>query len=132
MRLFKNIAVIIFLCAISFRLTAQTTKPVAKPQPVTDSVAKQMCGCISLYKDSITTRQQLFAVLQNCLQQYSLPVMDKLLAEDGFVQTDDRKTRAAAIRAVGQKIGVKVQAECAGVKQLIDAMNNEAPKKELH
>jgi hypothetical protein len=132
MQLFKHCTIIIFLCAVNFTSLAQIVKPVVKPAPVTDSVAKQMCTCISFYKDSITTRQQLFTVLQNCLQQHALPVMDALLAEDGFVQTDDRKTRAAAMRAIGQKMGAKVLAECPGIKQLIDAMNNEAPKKELH
>lgn len=110
---------------------AQMTKA-AKPQPVTDSVARLMCSCISAYKDSIGTRQQLFSVLQNCLQEYSIPNMDALLAEDGFVQTDDRKTRAAAIRAVGQKLGARVLSGCEGVKALIKTFNDESPKKELH
>lgn len=105
---------------------------VTKQQPVTDSVAKAMCGCITAYKDSITTRQQLFAVLQTCLQKHAAAQMDLLLNEDGFVQTDDRKTRADAMREVGRKIGIKVVASCDDVKALVKKFNEDSPQKELH
>ena len=45
--------------------------------------------------------------------------MDLLLSEDGFVQTDDRKTRADAMREVGRKIGIKVVASCDDVKATV-------------
>lgn len=132
MRFKKQFIIILFFSAINYSAFSQLTKATVKPEPVTDSVAAAICSCIAAYKDSITTRQQLFTVLQSCLQKYSMPRMDMLLAENGFVQSDDRKTRAAAIRAVGQKLGQKVSAECADVKALIKTFADEAPKKELH
>lgn len=131
MRFYKQLFMFLILFTVTNMVFAQVTKAV-KPKPVTDSVAAVMCSCIAAYKDSIGTRQQLFTVLQNCLSTYSVPRMDALLAEDGYVQTDDRKTRAAAVRAVGQKLGQKVSAECADVKALIKTFTDEAPKKELH
>ncbi len=131
MQAVRQILLIAVFITTVFSSNAQMTKA-SKQQPVTDSVARLMCGCIGQYKDSIGTRQQLFNVLQSCLQQYSVPSMDALLAEDGFVQTDDRKTRAAAIRAIGQKLGARVLAGCDGVKALINTFNDEAPKKEMH
>lgn len=131
MRFNKQLLLFLFLSVVNYSVSAQLTKAV-KPKPVTDSVARAMCSCIAAYKDSISTRQQLFTVLQNCLSTHSVPRMDALLAEDGYVQTDDRRTRAAAVRTVGQKLGQKVSAECADVKALIKIFTDEAPKKELH
>lgn len=128
----KQFILILFLSAVHYTLPAQTVKTGLKPKPVTDSVAAAMCNCINTYKDSIGAKQQLFTVLQNCLQKYSVPKMDALLAEDGYMQTDDRKTRAAAVRGVGQKLGQKVAAECAEVNALIKIFADEGPKKQLH
>lgn len=129
MILLKRGSVFFLFLMLTVVANAQTT---IKQQPVTDSVAKAMCGCITAYKDSITTRQQLFAVLQSCLQKNAAAKMDLLLNEDGFVQTDDRKTRADAMREVGRKIGIKVVASCDDVKALVKKFNEDTPPKELH
>jgi hypothetical protein len=130
-QLYKFIPVLYF-SLMTGAVHAQTATPKPKPQPVTDSAAADMCGCIQYYKDSINTRQQLFTVLQDCVQLHTVARIDALLAEDGFVQTDDRKTRADAIRAIGKKLGQRVFADCAGIKELMIKFTNDAPKKELH
>jgi hypothetical protein len=131
MYLKKQFFIFLLAAAANCTAAAQVTKAV-KQQPVADSVAAAMCSCISIQKDSVINRQQLFAILQQCLQKYSVPRMDALLAEDGYVQSDDRKSRAAAIRAVGQKLGQKVSAECVVVKTLVKTFAEDAPPKALH
>lgn len=124
------------LCAaamfVTVSLQAQTSKPVVKKTPVTDTAVQLICGCLTARKDSINNQQQLFTALRECLQQQAGTRMDIILKENGFVQTDDRKTRAAAIREAGRKIGARVAAECETSKQLLKLYGTEAPKKELH
>jgi hypothetical protein len=128
--LYKFIPAAFFLLILTAAAKAQTIN--AKPQPVTDSAAKAMCGCLQFYKDSINTKEGLFTVLQTCVQKNTAERIDALLAENDFVQTDDRKTRADAIRAVGKKIGQRVFAECPGIKELLVKYTSDTPKKELH
>ncbi len=132
MQFYKPALFILFLATVSCTVFSQTNKAIEKLQPVTDSVTAAMCNCISVNKDSIATQQQLFTQLQNCLQKYSVPKIEALLKEDGFVQEDDRKTRALATRAIGQKLGKLVVTKCAVVKELMTVFANETPKPELH
>ncbi|MFN8251661.1 MAG: hypothetical protein U0V75_07230 [Ferruginibacter sp.] len=117
---------------VGFSTQAQTTKAIIKRTPVTDSVVKFICGCLTQRKDSINSQQQLFASLSECLQEGAGARMDTVLSENGFIQSDDRKTRAAALREAGRRIGARVAAECETSKELLKLYGTEAPKKELH
>ncbi|MGF2414125.1 hypothetical protein [Ferruginibacter sp.] len=125
----KNSLFIIVLLIIPFAVSAQFTLPKTKPHPVTDSVATAMCGCIMSNKDSLVTLNSFYAVLDICLKKNSANSIQDLLKEDGFTQTDDRKTRAEAIRAIGRKLGKKVADECGGLKEIIANLTAKENKK---
>ena len=128
----KNTAIICILFFTGLQAKAQYTPVKAKPHPVADSVATEMCSCIMSNKDSITTLNLFYAAINDCLKKNSVPVMDRLLKEDGFVQKDDRKARAEAIRLIGIKLGRKVANECNGFKTLLHNLTEKENKKQLH
>ena len=128
----KITVVILSLVMTGFSSSAQVTLAKKPAHPVTDSVAVVMCTCIMSNKDSLTALILFYAVIDSCIKQNSAPRMDKLLKEDGFVQTDDRKARAAAVRVVGRKLGQKVAKECTGFKELLDNLKAKENKPELH
>jgi hypothetical protein len=125
----KNSLIIILLFIIPFAASAQYTLPKTKTHRVTDSVATVMCGCIMSNKDSLVTLNSFYAALDDCLKKNSASKIQELLKEDGFIQTDDRKTRAEAIRAIGRKLGKKVADECAGLKEIIANLTAKENKK---
>ena len=128
----KNVVMICILCGISFFVNAQPPTLKVKPHPLADSVANEMCSCIMSMKDSLTTLDLFYAAVNDCLKKNSAPKMDALLKEDGFVQTDDRKTRADAIRMMGLKIGQRVTNNCSGFKTMLDNLTAKENKKSLH
>jgi len=128
----KNLLLICILFCTGFSVNAQYTPAKAKPHPIADSVATEMCSCIMNMKDSLTTLDLFYAAVNDCLKKHSAPVMDALLKEDGFIQTDDRKTRADAIRTIGLKIGQKVATNCSGFKAMLDNLTAKENKKALH
>ena len=128
----KSAVIICGLFFIGLSAQAQYTPVKPKPHPVADSVANEMCNCIMSNKDSITTLNLFYTAINDCLKKNSVPVMDRLLKEDGFVQKDDRRARAEAIRLIGIKLGRKVAAECNGFKTLLDSLTEKENKKQLH
>ena len=128
----KSVVIICILFCIGSAVNAQYTPAKVKPHPLADSVATEMCNCIMSMKDSLTTLDLFYAAVNDCLKKNSAPVMDALLKEDGFVQTDDRKTRADAIRMIGIKIGQKVSNNCSGFKALLDNLTAKENNKALH
>jgi len=128
----KSVVMICFLCGISFFVNAQPPTIKVKPHPIADSVANEMCGCIMSMKDSLTTLDLFYGAVNDCLKKNSAPKMDALLKEDGFVQTDDRKTRADAIRMMGLKLGQKVANNCNGFTTIRDNLIAKESKKSLH
>ena len=128
----KTVVIICVLFLIGFSVQAQYTPAKPKPHPLADSVANAMCSCIMSNKDSITTLNAFYAAINECLKKSSVPVMDELLKEDGFIQKDDRKARADAIRMIGVKLGRKVADECSGFKALLDSITERENKKALH
>lgn len=127
----NGILILVFLLTGYFS-PAQFTPAKKVQQPVTDSVAAAMCSCIMNNKDSLTTQNNLYAALDGCLKTCSVSSIDALLKEDGFVQTDNRKERAAAIRAIGIKLGQKVSRECPGFKEIVNSLTIKENKPELH
>jgi hypothetical protein len=127
----KQYIFILAFLITTFTAAAQFTpaKAKAKPKPVTDSVATAMCSCIMRNKESLVTLNNLYAILDNCMKENSSGNIERLLNEDGFIQTDDRKARAEAIRAVGKKLGQKVAAECSGLKEIIAGLTANENKK---
>ena len=111
---------------------AQFTPAKKSLHPVTDSVATAMCSCVMNNKDSITSITLFYAALDACLKSNSAPRIDALLKEDGFVDTDDRKSRADAIRSVGRKLGQLVNRDCPGFKELLNTLTAKENKPELH
>ena len=128
----KIIVIIIFIVMAAFSANAQVTAAKKPLHSVTDTVAAAMCSCIMINKDSLTTLNLFYAALDSCLKNNSVPKMEELLKEAGFVQTDDRKERAAAIRVVGRKIGQKVANECSGFKAILNNLMTKEIKPELH
>ena len=128
----KNIT-LFFICYI-FSVAANAQPPVikVKPHPVEDSIANVICECIMSRKDTITSLYLFYAAVNDCLKRSTAPKIDALLKEDGFVQKDDRKERADAIRMLGLKIGQKVAAECNGFKTMVDELTEKENKKTLH
>jgi|GEM_PF-5951309 len=127
----KNRLLIIIFLIIPFSIRAQVTTPKVKPHPVTDSVAVAMCGCIMNTTDSLATLNSFYTVLDSCLKRNSSTRIQELLKEDGFIQNDDRKTRAEAIRTVGRKLGKKVADECSGLKDIINNLTDKDNNKKL-
>lgn len=127
----KQHFIILTLLITAFNATAQFTpaKAKVKAKPVTDSIAAAMCGCIMNNEDSLVTLINLFTTLDNCQKEISSGKIQELLDEDGFIQTDDRKVRADATRAVGRKLGQKVAAECNGLKEIITRLTAKENKK---
>jgi hypothetical protein len=125
----KQYIIIFTLLMATLGVTAQFTPAKTKPKPVTDSVAAAMCRCIMSNKDSLVSLNNLYAILDNCMKENSANSIERLLNEDGFIQTDDRKARANAIRAVGSKLGKKVAGECAGLKEIIADLTAKENKK---
>lgn len=129
----KNAVIIFALCFVYFSANAQLTKAQGKPHLITDSVVTEMCSCMMSNKEDISTLNQFYASIDSCIKQNATPKMNSLLKEDGFVQKDDRKTRADAIRIVGRKIGQRLVNECGGFKILRDGLiEKENNKKALH
>jgi len=128
----KSVVIICGLFFIALSVQAQYTPVKPKPHPLADSVANEMCSCIMSNKDSITTLNAFYAAINDCLKKSSVPVMDQLLKEDGFIQKDDRKARADAIRMIGIKLGRKVADECSGFKAMLDNITEKENKKALH
>lgn len=125
----KNYLIIIVILMFPFTSIAQLTKPKTKLYPVTDSVAAAMCTCIMGNKDSLITLNNLFEEINNCMIKNSSDKINELLMEDGYIQTDDRKARAEAVRTVGRKLGQKVAAECSGLKAIIANLTVKENKK---
>lgn len=125
----KQYFIILILLITAFSATAQFTPKKAKLTPVTDSIATAMCSCIMSNKDSLVTLNNLYAILDNCMKENSSGRIQALLNEDGFIQTDDRKARADAIRAVGKKLGQRVATECSGLKEIIAGLTAKENKK---
>jgi hypothetical protein len=127
----NSILILVFLLA-GYSSHAQFTPAKKMAQPVTDSVAAAMCTCIMNNKDSLTTLNNLYVALDGCLKTCSASSIDAILKEDGFLQTDNRKERAAAIRAIGIKLGQKVSRECPGFKEIVNSLTIKENKPELH
>jgi hypothetical protein len=127
----KQYIIIISLLITAFSAAAQFTpaKTKVKAKPVTDSAGAAMCGCIMSNKDSLVSLNNLYAILDNCMKENSAGRIEQLLNEYGFIQTDDRKARANAIRAVGNKLGKKVADECPGLKEIIANLTANENKK---
>lgn len=125
----KQYDIILILLITASSATAQFTPTKVKSKPITDSVAAAMCSCIMNNKDSLVTLTNLYAILNNCMKENSSGKIQELLNEDGFIQTDDRKARAEAVRAVGRKLGKKVADECSGLKTLIANLTAKENKK---
>lgn len=125
----KQCVIILGLLITAFSATAQFTPAKAKAKPVTDSVAAAMCSCIMSNTDSLVSLNNLYAILDNCMKENSADNIQRLLSEDGFIQTDDRKARADAVRTVGRKLGQKVSAECSGLKEIIAGLTAKENKK---
>ncbi|MGC4102241.1 hypothetical protein [Ferruginibacter sp.] len=132
--MYKYFVLLILLHTIYGNATAQLTKAKtpAVRKPVTDSVTVKTCDCLMADQQSITSMELLFNKMDSCLKRVSGPRIDALLKEDGFVQQDDRKSRATAIRAVGQKIGQRVFAECTGFKTILNDLKSKSEKPQLH
>lgn len=130
--MFKNSILFFVFLLVGYSSHAQFTPAKKMTQPVTDSVAAAMCTCIMNNKDSLTTLNNLYMALDGCLKTCSASSIDALLKEDGFVQTDSRKERAAAIRAIGIKLGQKVSRECPGFKEIVTSLTIKENKPELH
>lgn len=128
----KNSIFILLFIIAGFSSRAQFTPAKKIVQPVTDSVAAAMCTCIMSNKDSLTTLNNLYAAMDACLKTCSASSIDALLKEDGFVQTDNRKERASAIRNIGIKLGQKVSRECPGFKAILKSLTIKENKPELH
>jgi hypothetical protein len=128
----KSAVIICGLFFVGLSVQAQYTPAKPKPHPVADSVANEMCSCIMSNKDSITTLNAFYTAINDCLKKNSLPVMDELLKEDGFIQKDDRKARADAIRMIGVKLGRKVAEECSGFKAMKDSITEKENNKAFH
>lgn len=124
-------AALIF-CFASASALAQPSTIKVKPHPLEDSIAHEICTCIMSMKDSITTLPFFYSAVNDCLKRNTAPKLDELLKEDGFIQKDDRKARADAIRMIGLKMGQKVAAECNGFKTLLDDLTEKENKKALH
>jgi hypothetical protein len=129
----KNIFGLIFFMMIGFSSIAQFT-PAKKvvSRPVTDSVANAVCGCMMTHIDTLVTLNSFYAALDHCLKSNSAPKIDALLKEDGYIEKDDRKSRAEAIRNVGRKLGKQVTGECPGFNELLNSLIAKENKPELH
>ncbi|MBS1512723.1 MAG: hypothetical protein JST86_17905 [Bacteroidetes bacterium] len=129
----KFLLLMMIFCCIKTAVHAQYTKKAPPPHPLADSVVHTMCSCMMDRDDSISNINAFYDAINQCLAQNATPVMDRLLKEDGFVQQDDRASRAEAVRAIGRKLGQRLVYECDGFKKLRDALvQQETTKKELH